>query len=55
MGINCASVIGDLFLFSYERNLMAPLSGYKQAEMCIYNIYNPDFEGIVNRIYSPEL
>ena len=61
MGINCAPLVADLFLFCYERD-----SDVKQAEIIEafkstsrylgdhLNIDNPDFEGMVNRIYLPE-
>ena len=67
MGTNCAPLIADLFLFCYERDFMTSLSGVKQAEIIeafkstsrylddLLNIDNPYFEGIVNRIYPPEL
>ena len=67
MGTNCAPLVADLFLFCYERDFMTSLSDVKQAEIieafkstCRYlddllNIDNPYFEGIVNRIYPPEL
>ena len=56
-----------LFLFCYERDFMASLSDVKQAEIIeafkstsrylddLLNINNPYFEGMVNRIYPPEL
>ena len=67
MGTNCAPLVADLFLFCYERDFMTSLSDVKQAEIIeafkstsrylddILNIDNPDFEGMVNRIYPPEL
>ena len=67
MGTNCASLITDLFLFCYERDLMASLSYSKECEIIqafnstsrylddILNIDNPYFEGMVGRIYPPEL
>ena len=33
MGTNCAPLIDDLFLFCYERDFMASLSYYKDAEI----------------------
>ena len=60
MGTNCAPLVTDLFLFCYERDV-------KQAEIIeafkstsrylddLLNIDNPYFEGMVNRIYPPEL
>ena len=67
MGTNCAPLIADLFLFCYERDFMTSLSGVKQAEIIeafkstsrylddLLNIDNPYFDGMVNRIYQPEL
>ena len=67
MGTNCAPLIADLFLFCYERDFMTSLSEVKQAEILeafkytsrylddLLNIDNPYFEGMVNRIYPPEL
>ena len=67
MGTNCAPLVADLFLFCYEREFMTSLSDVKQAEIIeafkstskyledLLNIDNPYFEGMVNRIYSPEL
>ena len=67
MGTNCAPLVADLFLFCYERDFMTSLSDVKQAEIIeafkstsrylddLLNIDNPYFEGMVNRIYPPEL
>ena len=67
MGTNCAPLVADLFLFYYERDFMTSLSDVNQAEIIeafkstsrylddILNIDNPYFEGMVNRIYPPEL
>ena len=67
MGTNCAPLVADLFLFCYERDIMTSLSDVKQAEIIeafkstsrylddLLNIDNPYFEGMVNRIYPPEL
>ena len=67
MGTNCAPLVADLFLFCYERDLMTSLSDVKRAEIIeafkstsryldeLLNIDNPYFEGMVNRIYPPEL
>ena len=66
MGTNCTPLVADLFLFCYERDFMTSLSDVKQAEIIeafkstyrylddLLNIDNPYFEGMVNRIYSPE-
>ena len=67
MGTNCAPLVADLFLFCYERDFMTSLSDVKQAEIIeafkstsrylddLLNIDNPYLEGMVNRIYPPEL
>ena len=67
MGTNCAPLVADLFLFCYERDFMMSLSDVKQAEIIeafkstsryvddLLDIDNPYFEGMVNRIYPPEL
>ena len=67
METNCAPLVADLFLFCYERDFMTSLSDVKQAEIIeafkstsrylddLLNIDNPYFEGMVNRIYPPEL
>ena len=67
IGTNCAPLVADLFLFCYERDFMTSLSDVKQAEIIeafkstsrylddLLNIDNPNFEGMVNRIYPPEL
>ena len=67
MGTNCALLVADLLLFCYEIDFMASLSDVKQAEIIeafkpisrylddLLNIDNPYFEGMVNRIYPPEL
>ena len=67
MGTNCAPLVADLFLFCHERDFITCLSDVKQAEIIeafkstsrylddLLNIDNPYFEGMVNRIYPPEL
>ena len=67
MGTNCAPLVADLFLFCYERDFMTSLSDVKQAEIIetfkstsrylddLLDIGSPCFEGMVNRIYPPEL
>ena len=67
IGTNCAPLVADLFLFCYERDFMTSLSDVKQAEIIeafkftsrylddLLNIDNPYFEGMVKRIYPPEL
>ena len=62
MGTNCAPLEADLFLFCYEGDFMKDLSNGNQAFNStsrysddLLNIDNPYFEGMVNRIYQPEL
>ena len=67
MGTYCVPLVAHLFLFCYERDFMMSLSDLKQAEIIeafksisrylddLLNIDNPYFEGMVNRIYPPEL
>ena len=67
MGTNCAPLVADLFLFSYERDFMKDLSSDNQADVIkafnstsrylddLLNIDNPYFEGMVNQIYPSEL
>ena len=67
MGTNCAPLVADLILFCYERDIITTLSDVKQAEIIeafkstsryldgLLNIDNPYFEGMVNRIFPPEL
>ena len=67
MGTNCAPLVADLYLFCYESDFMTSLSGVKQTEIIealnstsrylddLLYIDNPYFEGIVNRMYPPEL
>ena len=67
MGINCAPLVADLFLFCYERDFMKDLSSDNQAEFIkaiistsrylddLLNIDNPYFEGMVNQINPPKL
>ena len=67
IGTNCAPLVADLFLFCNERDFMTSLSDVKQAEIIeafkstfrylddLLNIDNRYFEGMVNRIYPPEL
>ena len=67
MVTNCAPLLADLCLFCYERDFMASLSDIEQAEIIeafnstsryldkLLNIDNPYIEGMVNRIYPPEL
>ena len=67
MGTNCATLVADLFFICYERDFMTSLSDVKPAEIIeafkststylddLLNIDNLYFEGMVNRIYPPEL
>ena len=67
MGTNYAPVVADSFLFCYDSDFLTSLSDVKQTEIIeafkstsrylddLLNIGNPYFEGIVNRIYPPEL
>ena len=65
MGIDCAPLFADLFLFCYERDFMMSLSDDKQADiieafdtssiylddiLIINNIY---FDNMVRKIYLP--
>ena len=67
MGKNCAPLVADLFIFSYEKNFMTSLSDENQADTTeafnstsryledLLNIDNLYFKGISNQIYPPEL
>ena len=67
MGTNCAPLVADLLLFSYERDFMLSLSDNNQADIIeafnstsrylddLPNIDNPYFEQIVDQIYPTEL
>ena len=67
MGINCAPLVADLFLFCYERDFMMSLSDDKQAGVIdafnttsrylddILNINNVYFDNMVSQIYPSEL
>ena len=59
MGINCAPLVADLFLFWHERGFMTSLSDDNQADIIeafnstykdLLNTDNPYFEGMVNQI-----
>ena len=66
-GTNCAPLEADLVLFCYERDFMKYLSSDNQADIIkalnstsrylddLLNTDNPNFKGIVNQIYPPEL
>ena len=66
MGTNCAPLVADLFLFSFERDFMMSLSDDKQAVIDafnttsrylddILNINNVYFDNMVSQIYPSEL
>ena len=67
MGTNCAPLVADLFLFSYERDFMLSLSEENQSGFIegfnstsrylddLLNIDNNFFDIMVNRIYPSEL
>ena len=67
LGTHCAPLTADLILFCYERGFIASLSYKKEAEIIqtfnstyrylddLLNIDNPNIEGMVGRIYPPEL
>ena len=67
MGTNCAPLVADLFLFSYERDFMLSLSNNIQTDIIeafnstsrclddLLNIDNPYFEQMVGQIYPTEL
>ena len=67
MGTNCAPLVGDLFLFCYERDFMTSLSDDKPADIInaftttsrylddILNINNAYFDTTVSQIYPSEL
>ena len=67
MGTNCAPLVADLFLFSYERDFMLSLSDINQADVVeafnstsrylddLLNIDNPYFAQMVSQIYPTEL
>ena len=67
MGTNCVPLVADLFLYCYERDFMNSLNHDNQADVIeafnstsrylddLLNIDNPNFEGMVNQIYPPEL
>ena len=67
MGTNCAPLIADLFLFSYDRDFMMSLSDDTQSGVIdafnttsrymddILNINNVYFDNMVSQIYPSEL
>ena len=67
MGTNCAPLVADLFLFSYESDFMLSLSDDNQSEAIeafnstsrylddLLNIDNNYFDNMVNHIYPSEL
>ena len=49
MSTNCASLVTDLFLFSYERDFMVSLSGDKQADIIdAFNTTSSYLDDILN-------
>ena len=62
MGINCAPLVVDLFLFCFERGFMMSLSDDKQADIIdaltlhdiILNLNNV-FDNMISQIYPSEL
>ena len=64
MGINCAILVADLFLFRYERDCMLSLSEDNQQDVIeafcstsrylndLMNIDNNFFDSMVNHIYT---
>ena len=66
MGLNCAPLVADLFLFCYERDFMKSLSRENQADIIkafnstkylddLLNIDNIYFDQMMDRIYPTEL
>ena len=67
MGINCVSLVADLFLFCYERDFMLSLSDNNQTDIIealnstsrylddLLIIDNPYFKQMVGQIYSTGL
>ena len=67
MGTNCAPLVGDLFLFCYERDFMLSLTDNNQTDINeafnstsrylddLLNIDKPYFEQMVGQIYPTEL
>ena len=65
MGINCAPLVADLFLFCCERDFMMSLSYDKQADVIdnttsrylndILNFNNVYFDNMVSQIYHSAL
>ena len=67
MGTNCAPLVTDLFIFSYEGDFRTSLSDNNQADIIeafnstsiylddLLDIVNPYFKEMVNQIDPPEL
>ena len=67
MGIKCASLVADLFLFCYERDFIMSLTDDTQADVVdafnttsryldgILNINDVYFDNMVSQIYISEL
>ena len=67
MGINCAPLIADLFLYCYERDFMSGIHKSKRLDHIdmlndtsrylddIFTIDNPEFETHIHDIYTAKL
>ena len=60
MGTDCAPLVADLFLFSFELSFMKdlirtnlPLAG--KFNRYIHYLFNPDFSDYISKIYPNEL
>ena len=63
MGMICAPLVADLFLFCYERDFMMPFSEEKQSKVIeafcstsryldnLLNVDNKYFDGLISQIY----
>ena len=67
MGTNCAPLLADIFLYSYEADFIQSLLSTGRKRLAsqfnftyryiddILSINNPDFENSVGQLYPPEL
>ena len=67
MGTNCAPLLADLFLFTYEAEFIQKLTAHKQKNIAhlfyftyryiddVLSISNSDFDEKIHTIYPPEL
>ena len=65
MGTNCAPLLADLFLYSYEVEFIQPLLSAGRKRLAsqfkyryiddVFSINNPDFEKYLGQMYPPEL